>query len=36
MRNDNPMPAPPSVQAADQLDNRIAMERKNRLKGADW
>lgn len=29
-------PAPPSVQAADQLDSRIAMERKNRLKGADW
>lgn len=29
-------PAPPSVQAADQLDSRIANERKNRLKGADW
>ncbi len=29
-------PAPPSVQAADQLDSRIATERKNRLKGAEW
>lgn len=29
-------PAPPSVEAADQLDSRIANERKNRLRGANW
>lgn len=29
-------PAPPSVEAADQLDAQTANERRNRLRGANW